>query len=53
MLEAHNTPTILEGIVYVVSQTKDILVAFSQLNGTMMWTTEVPARYLSPITGTA
>jgi outer membrane protein assembly factor BamB len=49
--EAHNTPTVLEGYVYVVSQSLDTLIAFYQINGTLAWKTTVPAQYLSPITG--
>ena len=49
--EAHSTPTIMDGYVYVLSQSWNSLIAFYQPNGTLAWKQMVPVSNLTTITG--
>ena len=49
--EAHSTPTLIDGYVYVLSQTWRSLIAFYQPNGTLAWKQTLPVSNLTTITG--
>ncbi len=51
--ESHSTPTLIDGVVVILSQALASLIGLNQTTGRLLWEVSVPVSNLTTVTGTA